>query len=362
MRAYHTEGEPIGDTETLARLALEVGLPEDDVRDVLATDRYAADVREDERTAMSLGISAVPFFVVDRADGRRGRAPGRGARRAAAARLGGAGARMKQIGFITQGHSEYDGAAARAPGRVGHRPRGVPRPRVLLADALLRPRRGDRQPRRAHARHRRPRQRRAHHHPRGARGGVPRDAARAARGRLHRRGMTAAADARVCPHCGEPPGEGVFCGACGRNLASVDRLPTRAEWEIAGAQDDRPLADRCEEATAAFLAAMHAAGDPGTTKTKMSGGSGFRRPKQVEGWVRPPGRPRRAPSAQALRVRPGPQRRGRLPPARQRGPRLRHAGLPRLGAHGRAGAGGDAGRAAPDRRARARCSPPTGSS
>jgi len=97
--------------------------------------------------------------------------------------------------------------------------------------------------------------------------------------------MTAAADARVCPHCGEPPGEGVFCASCGRNLASVERLPTRAEWEIADAQDDLPLAERCEKATAAFLSAMHAAGDPGTTKTKMSGGSGFRRPKQVQGWV-----------------------------------------------------------------------------
>jgi hypothetical protein len=33
---------------------------------------------------------------------------------------------------------------------------------------------------------------------------------------------------------------------------------------------------------------MHAAGDPGTKKTKMSGGSGFRRAKQVDGWtVRP---------------------------------------------------------------------------
>ena len=75
MRAYHTEGETIGDTETLARLALEVGLPEDEVRDVLATDRYAADVREDERTAMSLGISAVPFFVVDRRMGAAGAHP-----------------------------------------------------------------------------------------------------------------------------------------------------------------------------------------------------------------------------------------------------------------------------------------------
>jgi predicted DsbA family dithiol-disulfide isomerase len=75
MRAYHTEGESIGDTETLLRLALDVGLSEDEVRDVLASDRYAVDVREDERTAMSLGISAVPFFVVDRRMGAAGAHP-----------------------------------------------------------------------------------------------------------------------------------------------------------------------------------------------------------------------------------------------------------------------------------------------
>ena len=75
MRAYHTEGESIGDAETLRRLAVDVGLPEDEVRDVLASDRYAADVREDEHTAMSLGITAVPFFVVDRRMGAEGAHP-----------------------------------------------------------------------------------------------------------------------------------------------------------------------------------------------------------------------------------------------------------------------------------------------
>jgi len=62
---------------------------------------------------------------------------------------------------------------------------------------------------------------------------------------------------RVCPFCGEPPGRGVFCEACGRNLAAVERLPTRAEWEagqpaaataLARATDGRPLAERCAEA------------------------------------------------------------------------------------------------------------------
>jgi predicted DsbA family dithiol-disulfide isomerase len=75
MLAYFTEGERIGDPDVLVRLGREVGLPDDDARDVLATDRYGADVREDESTAMSLGISAVPFFVVDRTMGAAGAHP-----------------------------------------------------------------------------------------------------------------------------------------------------------------------------------------------------------------------------------------------------------------------------------------------
>jgi predicted DsbA family dithiol-disulfide isomerase len=75
MRAYFTEGERIGDPDVLVRLGREVGLSEDDARDVLATDRYVAEVHEDESTAMSLGISAVPFFVADRRMGAAGAHP-----------------------------------------------------------------------------------------------------------------------------------------------------------------------------------------------------------------------------------------------------------------------------------------------
>ncbi|MBA3327937.1 MAG: DsbA family oxidoreductase [Solirubrobacterales bacterium] len=67
LRAYLTEGTLIGDPAVLEALALEVGLPEDEVGGVLAGDRYGPEVRADERAAASLGISAVPFFVVDRA-------------------------------------------------------------------------------------------------------------------------------------------------------------------------------------------------------------------------------------------------------------------------------------------------------
>src|SRR4051812_33901660 len=66
MRAHHTEGDLISDHDTLARLATEAGLPDAAVRVALAGDRFAAEVREDERAAAALGISGVPCFVVER--------------------------------------------------------------------------------------------------------------------------------------------------------------------------------------------------------------------------------------------------------------------------------------------------------
>jgi predicted DsbA family dithiol-disulfide isomerase len=86
MRGYLGEGELMSDHAALTRLALEAGLPEDEVRDTLATDRFADAVREDEATARGLGISAVPFFVIDRRFGLAGAQPpeviGEGLRRA----------------------------------------------------------------------------------------------------------------------------------------------------------------------------------------------------------------------------------------------------------------------------------------
>jgi predicted DsbA family dithiol-disulfide isomerase len=75
LAAYFTEGELVGDHSALLRLAVEVGLLEAEVRDLLAGDRYADEVRGDELTARELGISAVPTFVVDRALGASGAHP-----------------------------------------------------------------------------------------------------------------------------------------------------------------------------------------------------------------------------------------------------------------------------------------------
>jgi predicted DsbA family dithiol-disulfide isomerase len=75
LLAYFTEGEPIGDVDTLARLAGQAGLDEAEARAVLESDKYLADVREDQATARALGISGVPFFVLDRKFGVSGAQP-----------------------------------------------------------------------------------------------------------------------------------------------------------------------------------------------------------------------------------------------------------------------------------------------
>jgi predicted DsbA family dithiol-disulfide isomerase len=75
FRAYLTDGEPIGDPDTLVRLAAEVELDTEQSRAVLAGDRYADAVRADELQARRYGINGVPFFVVDEKYGVSGAQP-----------------------------------------------------------------------------------------------------------------------------------------------------------------------------------------------------------------------------------------------------------------------------------------------
>ncbi|MPY60940.1 DsbA family oxidoreductase [Streptomyces spongiae] len=68
MSAMHAElfgGNP--DTfehDTLIRLGEELGIPADEIRDVLATDRYADAVQADHDAAVTLGARGVPFTVL----------------------------------------------------------------------------------------------------------------------------------------------------------------------------------------------------------------------------------------------------------------------------------------------------------
>ena len=72
FRAYFAEGALISDHATLQTLAVEVGLPAAEARELLLTERYAEEVRDDERDAHAAGISAVPCFVIDRRYGASG--------------------------------------------------------------------------------------------------------------------------------------------------------------------------------------------------------------------------------------------------------------------------------------------------
>lgn len=67
MRAQFTEGAIVDDFDVLAGLASEVGLEADEMRAMLATDRYDAAVQADIDEAAALGATGVPFFVFDRA-------------------------------------------------------------------------------------------------------------------------------------------------------------------------------------------------------------------------------------------------------------------------------------------------------
>ena len=64
--ATFTEGHPIGDRETLVKLAADVGLAESDTRRVLNSGEFGREVREEEAEAMEMGATGVPYFVFDR--------------------------------------------------------------------------------------------------------------------------------------------------------------------------------------------------------------------------------------------------------------------------------------------------------
>ena len=66
MDAYWSEARDIGDPDVLRAEAAAVGLPADEVEDVLATDRYRDRVHASTREAYSVGANAVPAFVLDR--------------------------------------------------------------------------------------------------------------------------------------------------------------------------------------------------------------------------------------------------------------------------------------------------------
>ena len=64
-KAYFTDQRSIFDVESLVSLAVDEGLDATEVREALESDHYVDAVRRDLEEARMLGVTGVPFFVID---------------------------------------------------------------------------------------------------------------------------------------------------------------------------------------------------------------------------------------------------------------------------------------------------------
>ena len=64
--AYFGRAEDVSDHDVLAHCVENIDLDPQEAREVLASDRYAQAVRDDEATYQQAGVSAVPAFIVNR--------------------------------------------------------------------------------------------------------------------------------------------------------------------------------------------------------------------------------------------------------------------------------------------------------
>lgn len=66
FKAYFTEGKNIDDYETLINIGTAIGLPAEEIKQMLDTNSFADAINADINEAQALGIRGVPFFVIDR--------------------------------------------------------------------------------------------------------------------------------------------------------------------------------------------------------------------------------------------------------------------------------------------------------
>ncbi|MDP3558501.1 MAG: DsbA family oxidoreductase [Bacteroidota bacterium] len=75
FKAYFTDGKDIADKETLITIGKEIGLKEDEIKDVLNSDEYSSEVKADIEEAQKIGVRGVPFFVMNRTHAVSGAQP-----------------------------------------------------------------------------------------------------------------------------------------------------------------------------------------------------------------------------------------------------------------------------------------------
>lgn len=75
FRRYFQEGQDVGATDVLIEAAKESGLDETDARAYLDSEEGAQEVRGWQAEAQRLGISGVPFFIIEQKHGLSGAQP-----------------------------------------------------------------------------------------------------------------------------------------------------------------------------------------------------------------------------------------------------------------------------------------------
>lgn len=75
LKQFFSNGKLISDRDVLLEIAHAVGLAKEAVEQMLNSDDYASEVREEEQMAAEIGIQSVPFFIIDEAFGMEGAQP-----------------------------------------------------------------------------------------------------------------------------------------------------------------------------------------------------------------------------------------------------------------------------------------------
>jgi protein disulfide-isomerase len=65
FKAYFTEGKDVNNWNTLEEIGAKIGLPIDEIQELITTNDYIDEVRQDQQEAQVLGVTGVPFFVFD---------------------------------------------------------------------------------------------------------------------------------------------------------------------------------------------------------------------------------------------------------------------------------------------------------
>lgn len=66
FQAYFIDGKNVSDFATLSELAQNAGLDKTEAQQAFEDDRYEKEFRSDVQEAAQLGVTGVPFFVIDR--------------------------------------------------------------------------------------------------------------------------------------------------------------------------------------------------------------------------------------------------------------------------------------------------------